>query len=584
MFYRYISVSDGYLNVLVQSCYSAYNEKLPLWAWNHVCVVSASSSSFNVYYNGQLLTPKSPQVCKAKSWNFLEKRISYLNIGKHESFQTSYIGELGDVRFFHRALQASEVIEVHSGSQEICDFSTFMCSHDTYCSILSHYKPGMLENINQIPEELYTQNRCKTLHNKQSPPTIDTNLTSCQIWTDMEFSQDTSVKGIEFRGISPSVWMERPQLLLFLRAPEKSNHSMAASMCIRYGGTLLDYIDNEKRNDLVQDLSFYSNRYYVDIRDLWIKKDVAYNVNSSEICPVARFYLDSLTVIVRNISCDAEFNYICQLERAKPLRMIGLPESISNKNDIYYYFVEDESIVFKSEYEMTLEGGNSKVFLEKTSSIEEDDFSLPYAALGDLIGRKSWTDLKNFGLTELTLTSCKIDEFTCDSGNCIPLTKTCDFNRDCSDGSDESICSHMLPVDKHYNKLTSGALDCNKRKVGLRIVLDQVLALELKENVMKVALKLEATWTDPRLRYKFLHKNSKTILSPSEIEHLWQPNVLLIGSIHSHEELFSFYIRIGKQMSATVLGNGSAEHVGSTEGKLLSLHDIPFIFLILNQK
>ena len=40
--------------------------------------------------------------------------------------------------------------------------------------------------------------------------------------------------------------------------------------------------------------------------------------------------------------------------------------------------------------------------------------------------------------------SCAVDEFQCDSGQCVWYRDRCDCNRDCRDGSDEADCGESL--------------------------------------------------------------------------------------------------------------------------------------------
>ena len=46
----------------------------------------------------------------------------------------------------------------------------------------------------------------------------------------------------------------------------------------------------------------------------------------------------------------------------------------------------------------------------------------------------------------LTITSCPPESYTCDYGECIPLSKKCNSKIDCKDGSDERSCQYLEVV------------------------------------------------------------------------------------------------------------------------------------------
>ena len=49
---------------------------------------------------------------------------------------------------------------------------------------------------------------------------------------------------------------------------------------------------------------------------------------------------------------------------------------------------------------------------------------------------------------EMISTNCDVNEFSCDDGTCIDISKKCNFADDCVDSSDEKMCD-LLSM-KHY--------------------------------------------------------------------------------------------------------------------------------------
>ena len=69
-----------------------------------------------------------------------------------------------------------------------------------------------------------------------------------------------------------------------------------------------------------------------------------------------------------------------------------------------------------------------------------------------LLGPHKWTlhnDSKLCSIfktytTELKLTGCSKEDFTCSDGSCVPMTQRCDGKNDCSDETDESECKAFV--------------------------------------------------------------------------------------------------------------------------------------------
>ena len=159
--------------------------------------------------------------------------------------------------------------------------------------------------------------------------------------------------------------------------------------------------------------------------------------------------------------------------------------------------------------------------------------------------------LSNNTQVELTISVCKNDQFTCDSGQCIDLNKKCNVKKDCHDGSDELNCDLIqwqgtdeyrsevspyatpLKLFISANVLDFPAIDT----VGLRFTTDFYLRIR---------------WNDDRLVLKNLQKDAKmNILGMQDKFSVWSPQVSFVNGLGSlkgemSEDSNIFVVKTGK--------------------------------------
>ena len=165
------------------------------------------------------------------------------------------------------------------------------------------------------------------------------------------------------------------------------------------------------------------------------------------------------------------------------------------------------------------------------------------------------------------LSTCTIGQFTCDNGVCIDIVKRCDQTEDCTDNSDEELCSvvhvprgsrhnrHIPPFSygddaKRYDDYTYLVID-NLIFSIIPISVDISITIQSIENIEEVRMSFSAkfsviiTWFDHRLTFKNLHENRfLNIPSQSDIRKLWVPFLIFDNTEDNSETVVDKKARI----------------------------------------
>ena len=145
------------------------------------------------------------------------------------------------------------------------------------------------------------------------------------------------------------------------------------------------------------------------------------------------------------------------------------------------------------------------------------------------LGRNTWTVRKGICEMEdeqktLTFSVCEGGMFTCDDGECIELTKKCNLEEDCSDGTDETYCDNIDFADGYRTSLaprTDGGV-----KLFVNVSINTFPTISTEELQFIANFELSLRWEDQRLTYKNL--NNFTNLNKIElddIDRMWKPSV-----------------------------------------------------------
>ena len=160
-----------------------------------------------------------------------------------------------------------------------------------------------------------------------------------------------------------------------------------------------------------------------------------------------------------------------------------------------------------------------------------------------LLGRHRWTvtgdnsnckDGKPY-VTDLKLSGCNPEgEFTCDNGQCIPLSQLCDQLPNCKDKSDEFKCN-ILVLEAGYNKRVPPVMSEMKNMtrtvvavpVQVSLTLFKVVDIEEENHAIEFQFEITLEWKENRATYQNLKdKTPLNALAESDVKQIWTPLVI----------------------------------------------------------
>ena len=133
---------------------------------------------------------------------------------------------------------------------------------------------------------------------------------------------------------------------------------------------------------------------------------------------------------------------------------------------------------------------------------------------------------------QLTLSQCQPGEFTCHSGDCIPLEERCNINLNCNDLSDEYNCIGVKTGNQYAKELLPVSLNAEPCIIHINTSILSFPSISTKDLKFTADFYLNLRWHDLRISMLDLdHNYIKNRLSIEELDSLWMPKLAFVNSL-----------------------------------------------------
>ena len=149
------------------------------------------------------------------------------------------------------------------------------------------------------------------------------------------------------------------------------------------------------------------------------------------------------------------------------------------------------------------------------------------------LGKHNWTirgdegcSFKKSYTTELKMSGCQANEFTCNDGQCVSMDQRCNQFPECRDESDEMNCD-ILVLKGGYNKNVPPVNSSDPVDVSVSIDLLRLVDINEEDYSIEIQFEITLMWKEKRAKYQNLKKrDSLNALTIKDIGNLWLPKVI----------------------------------------------------------
>ena len=208
--------------------------------------------------------------------------------------------------------------------------------------------------------------------------------------------------------------------------------------------------------------------------------------------------------------------FVCHFEQEPVFTLLGLACMSSYYDFLYYLSPSAKGIEF-------IGYKDSKIWEEDQTWHLGWDINGQYAnssldLLSHPLGRHSWQIFdymcEEFNANQtLTLSTCNFrKDFTCNSGQCVDISKQCDQYNDCADASDEVDCTSIIP-EANYSPLEPPTIQGQSNPLWTNVKILQFDKVDTLEMHLTLTMEVEVRWYDQRINFANLKLNCSDNIS-----------------------------------------------------------------------